>query len=150
MKKYHFSLDNVLNFREQVLENLKSEHAQVLAQLADQENKVNELKNKIKDTEKWLYKTMEEGTADIGRIQECRYYINRLDQLLKEAGEELMRIRKVEEAKRAEVISAKKDKASIQKLKEKSQEEYRLAYQKDEEKQIEEFVGNKRLLQMDS
>lgn len=150
MKKYHFSLDNVLNFREQVLENLKSEHAQVLAQLAEQENKINELKSKIKDTEKWLYKTMEEGTADIGRIQECRYYINRLDQLLKEAGEELMRLRKVEEAKRAEVIAAKKDKASIQKLKEKSQEEYRLAYQKDEEKQIEEFVGNKRLLQMDS
>lgn len=148
MKKYHFSLDNVLNFREQVLENLKSEHAQVLAQLAEQENRISELKEKIKETERWLHKTMEEGAADIGRIQECRYYIRRLDQLLKEAGDELARLRKMEEAKRAEVIAAKKDKASIQKLKEKSQEEYRLAYQKDEEKQIEEFVGNKRLLQM--
>lgn len=149
MKKYSFPLDNVLNFREQVLENLKSEHAQILMQIAAQEKKIQELKDKRVSTSNWLKGELRESPMTIGEVQECRRYLGRLQQLLQAAEAELSLLRKEEESKRGEVIAAKKDKASIEKLKEKSQEEYRHAYQKDEEHQIEEFVSNKRLLQIE-
>lgn len=149
MKKYSFPLDNVLNFREQVLENLKSEHAQILMQIAAQEKKIQELKDKRVSTSNWLKGELRESPMTIGEVQECRRYLGRLQQLLQAAEAELSLLRKEEESKRGEVIAAKKDKASIEKLKEKSREEYRHAYQKDEEHQIEEFVSNKRLLQIE-
>lgn len=146
MKKYSFPLSNVLNFREQVLENLKSEHAQILMRVADQEKRVGELKTSLQNTEDWMKEEMKEHPVSIGEVQECRQYMWHLQQRIQAAEKELARLREEEEAKRAEVVAAKKEKASIERLKEKSREEYQLAYQKDEEKQIEEFVTNKRLM----
>lgn len=146
MKKYSFPLSNVLNFREQVLENLKSEHAQILMQVTDQEKQVGELKAKLQSTGDWMKEEMKEHPVSIGEVQECRQYMGRLRQQILAAEKELARLREEEEAKRAEVVAAKKEKASIERLKEKSHEEYQLAYRKDEEKQIEEFVTNKRLM----
>ena len=38
MKKFQFSLDSVLSFKQQVLDSLKSEHAEILAQVHAQED----------------------------------------------------------------------------------------------------------------
>lgn len=147
MKKYSFPLDNVLNFREQVLENLKSEHAQILMQIAEREKVIRQLKDTSEETNHWLNDRMGTTPMSIGELQEYRRYLDHLQQKIQAEQEKLALLRQKEEAKRDEVVAAKKDKASIERLKEKSREEYQHAYQKDEEQQIEEFVSNKRLLQ---
>ena len=60
--------------------------------------------------------------------------------------EELAKLREKEEAKRSEVVEAKKETSSIDKLKEKKFKEYEKAVQKEEEQFIEEFVATKRAM----
>ena len=54
-------------------------------------------------------------------------------------------LKKREEAKRAEVVEAKKESSSIEKLKERKLEAYHKEEAKSEERFIEEFVGVTRL-----
>ncbi len=39
MKKFNFPLNTVLNYKDQVLDNLKNEHAQIVDQVVRQEKK---------------------------------------------------------------------------------------------------------------
>lgn len=146
MKKYSFPLNNVLNFREQVLESLKNEHAQVLFRISEQEKLIAGLRQIYQDTSAELEKKLTEQAMLMNEIREYRIYINNLYQKILRAEQELLEIRKEEELKRAEVIEAKKEKASIERLKEKSRIQYQMEYQKSEELLIEEFVMNTRLI----
>lgn len=76
-------------------------------------------------------------------INEIRTYENYLESLLikiRRKKELLARLREQEEAKRQEVVEAKKETSSIDKLKEHKQMEYDKEVQKQEEHFIEEFV----------
>lgn len=146
MKKYSFPLDNVLNFRDQVLENLKSEHAQILMRIADQEKRIADLKEKHRSVNDWLNKEVGSHPMPVSEVREYRIYMNVLVDKVRAEEHVLQGIRLEEEKKRNEVVAAKKDKASIQKLKEKSQIAYQFEYQKDEERMIEEFVSSSRLI----
>lgn len=146
MKKYSFPLNNVLNFREQVLENLKNEHAQVLFRISEQEKLIAGLRQKYQDTSAELEEKLTGQAMLMNEIREYRIYINNLYQKILRAEQELLEIKKEEEKKRAEVIEAKKEKASIERLKEKSRIQYQMEYQKSEELLIEEFVMNTRLI----
>ena len=55
-------------------------------------------------------------------------------------------LRRQEEAKRAQVVEAKKETASIEKLREKKLESYNKAMQKSEEAMIDELVSTKRVM----
>ena len=59
---------------------------------------------------------------------------------------ELERLRQEEEAKRAQVVAAKQDTSSLEKLKEKKLELYNKAVQKSEEAMIDEFVSTTRAI----
>lgn len=146
MKKYNFPLNNVLNFRDQVLENLKSEHAQVLLRVSEQEKLIANLRRRYQETSTELEAKMAGQLMGMNEVREYRCYINNLYQKILRAEQELLEIKKEEEKKRSEVIEAKKEKASIERLKEKSKIQYQLEYQKSEELLIEEFVSNTRLI----
>ena len=62
----------------------------------------------------------------------------------------MAKLRKQEEAKRAEVVEAKKETSSIEKLREKKLENYNKAIQKSEEAMIDEFVTTKRIMEAQS
>lgn len=146
MKKYNFPLNNVLNFRDQVLENLKNEHAQVLLRVSEQEKLIASLRQKYQNASEELEEKMAGQMMGMNEVLEYRRYINNLYQKIGRAEQTLLEIRKEEEKKRSEVIEAKKEKASIERLKEKSKLQYQLEYQKSEELLIEEFVSNTRLI----
>lgn len=146
MKKYNFPLNNVLNFREQVLESLKNEHAQVLFRISEQEKLIAGLRQTYLNTSAELEGKLMGQSMLMNEIREYRSYINNLYQKILRAEEKLQEIKKEEEKKRAEVIEAKKEKASIERLKEKSKTQYQMEYQKSEELLIEEFVMNTRLI----
>ena len=65
---------------------------------------------------------------------------------IEKANDELRVRKRAEESKRKEVIHAKTDKATIEKLKEKKYQLYQKAVQKSEEQFIDEFVSNARVM----
>lgn len=142
MKKFYFSLDTVLSYKERVLENLKGEHARILL-------KVRECEDEIERLEQERYacgKELDAGRMRGMTINEIRTYENYLEALrikILRKQDELLRLREAEEKKKEEVVEAKKETSSIEKLKEKKLAEYNKQVQKEEEQFIEEFVSTR-------
>jgi flagellar FliJ protein len=141
MKKFNFPLDTVLNYKDQVLENLKTEHAQILAGVAQQEKRIEELMEKSQGAAvRYREDTLCGVTVNI--MREYERYITFIQQRIVTEQGILLKLKKKEEQKRIEVIEAKKEKASIDKLKEKKLNQYNKDVLKSEELFIEEFVSN--------
>lgn len=141
MKKFNFPLDTVLNYKDQVLDNLKNEHSQILAIIAQQEKKIDMLIGQTGAASEKMKLETQKGIT-INSMREYERYITFMQQrILTEQGA-LKKLRKKEEQKRFEVVEAKKETASIEKLKEKKLLLYNKEVQKSEEQFIEEFVSN--------
>ena len=145
MKKFFFSLDTVLSYKEQVLDGLKAEHARILA--------------KVRECEAAIERMEEEHHRCVLEFRECRMngmkvsdihtyenYLEALGVRIRKKYEELAKLKEKEEAKRNEVVEAKKETSSIDKLKEKKFKEYESEVQKEEERFIEEFVATKKAM----
>lgn len=146
MKKFAFSLDTVLRYKEQVLESLRGEHARILARVRQCEREIEDLERERRTCAGKLEAGRREGMS----IQDIRTYSNYWDGLgvrIRDKQEELTMIQEEEEKKRQEVVEAKKETSSIEKLKEHKLEEYNKAVQKQEEQFIEEFVSTKNAME---
>lgn len=141
MKKFNFPLDTVLNYKDQVLDNLKNEHAQIVAKVASQEKKIEELSDQRRSACVRFQEETQNGIA-INVMREYETYIAFMQQkILAEQGV-LQRMKKKEEQKRSEVVEARKEVISIEKLKEKKLLQYNKEVLRSEELFIEEFVSN--------
>ena len=80
------------------------------------------------------------------RVLEGPEFHDALERKLQEECRRLEKLRKREEEKRSQVVEARKETATIEKLKEHKLEDYRKAEQKDEEHRIEEFVSTTRAM----
>ena len=143
MKKFKFSLDSVLSYKEQVLESLQGEHAVILAQVREQEAVLEAVWQDYRDCNEEYRQRKAEGLS----IADAMFYQNGLRVLEAEIDRETRRLeelQKQEEAKRQEVVDAKIDTSSIEKLKEHKLEDYHKAVQKAEEALIDEFVSSAR------
>ena len=141
MKKFNFPLDTVLNYKDQVLDNLKNEHAQIVAKVASQEKKIEELDGQRRSACVRFQEETQNGIA-INVMREYETYIAFMQQkILAEQGV-LQRLKKKEEQKRSEVVEARKEVVSIEKLKEKKLLQYNKEVLRSEELFIEEFVSN--------
>ena len=141
MKKFQFSLDSVLSYKQQVLDALKGEHAEILAQVRAQEDVLEAAWQEYRDCNAEYSKLKAEGMT----ITDALVYQNGLRVLernIQRETDKLEALRKKEEKKRQEVVDAKIDTSSIEKLKEHKLEDYNKAVQKDEEKLIDEFVSS--------
>ncbi len=145
MKKFRFSMETVLHYREQMLDALRAEHAATITRVREQEREVEALNQKFDEINaEYRQKKMEGMTiADavifdgVLRVQE-----NEIQKALRVLEE----CRRAEEAKRSEVIAARTDKATVEKLREKKLDSYRKAMEKREEQFIDEFVSTTRVL----
>lgn len=139
MKKFFFPLDTVLRYKEQVLDSLKGEHARILAKIRECENAIDELEHEYRQCTIEFRQNKLNGM----KINEMHTYENYLDSLrlkIRRKQEQLARLREQEEIKRNEVVEAKKETSSIDKLKERKRLEYDKEVQKQDEQLIEEFV----------
>lgn len=144
MKKFKFSLDTVLSYKQQVLEALQGEHALALAAVRAQEELLEDLWQGYRDYNAEYRQRAEEGLP----LTEALMYQNGLRAAEQEIQRETRRLEELqaeEEKKRAAVVEAKKDTSSIEKLKEKKLDAYRRAEAKSEETFIEEFVSTMRV-----
>ena len=143
MKKFKFSLDSVLSYKRQVLDALKGEHAAILAQVREQEEVLEAAWQSYRDCDGEYRRRKTEGIT----ITDAMVYQNGLRVLERDIQREtdkLEELRKKEEAKRQEVVDAKIDTSSIEKLKEKKLELYNKEVAKSEEVLIDEFVSSAR------
>lgn len=139
MKKFFFALDTVLRYKEQALDSLKAEHARILARVRECELAIDELEFQHRQCTIEFQQSKAAGMM----INEIRTYENYLESLqikIRRKQELLARLQEQEEAKRQEVVEAKKETSSLDKLKEHKQTEYDKEVQKQEERFIEEFV----------
>ena len=149
MKKFKFSLDTVLSYKEQVLDALKGEHAAILVKVREQEDYLDGLWSKYRAYNAEYSQRKIEGMT----ILDATIYqsgLRHMETVIQQETERLETLRKEEEAKRQEVVEAKKETSSIEKLREKKLEGYNKAVQKSEEAMIDEFVMTRRAMEAQS
>lgn len=143
MKKFSFSLDKVLDYKIQVEDNLRSEHAGAVKAVMNKEEEI----QSMEAAHQGYINDMRAVKMHGCKIQELLVYESYLGKSLERIEEQkqvLEGLKHQEEIKRNQVIEAKKERTSIDKLREKKLHEYDVLVQKDEEKFIEEFVSNRR------
>lgn len=145
MKKFRFSLETVLDYKQQALEALMAEHGAILAQVRDQEAVVAGLEQEYLQVDEEFSRRKLEGLSILDALN-YEQYLRALEREIMEERRKLELLRRKEEAKRNQVVEARKETATIEKLKEHKLEDYRKAEQKDEEQRIEEFVSTTRAM----
>ena len=144
MKKFKFALDTVLSYKQQVLDALQGEHAEILARVRNQEELLEGLWAQYRAYNDEYQERAREGLP----LTDALMYQNGLraaEMEIQRETQRLERLRIQAEKKREEVVEAKKETSSIEKLREKRLDAYHKAEAKSEEAFIEEFVSTMRV-----
>ena len=145
MKKFRFSLETVLDYKNQALDALRAEHGAILAQVRAQEAVVEGLEREYSQVDGEFTQRKLEGLTVLDALN-YEQYLRALEREVKEEYRKLSLLRRQEEQKRGQVVEARKETATIEKLKEHKLEDYRKAEQKEEEQRIEELVSTTRAM----
>ena len=145
MKKFKFSLDTVLAYKDQVLDSLKSEHAMIIAETREQELLLAAAWSRYRDyDEEFRERKLTGISATDALMYQSALRAQELE--IQRQTEKLKQLQAREEKKRGEVVEAKKDTASLEKLREHKLENYNKMIQKNEEQRIEEFVVTQKMM----
>ena len=140
MKRFKYSLENVLHYKEQILDSINAEHGILLAQIRKKEAEIQELENKLVSVQDKMddLKKQDVQIKDI-----CLYgmYISEMEDQIRKKQEQLKLLQQQEEKKKVQVIAAKIDTSRYEKLKDRRQNEYEKAAKKAQELFIEEFAS---------
>ena len=145
MKKFRFSLETVLDYKNQVLSSLQNEHGAILAQLHAQEEILENLKIQYYEADDAFTQRKMEGMSILDALS-YEQYLRAMERQFYHEAQILDQIKQEEEAKRNQVVAAKQDTSSIEKLKEKKLEAYRKEVQKSEEASLEDFISTTRIM----
>ena len=149
MKKFRFSLETVMEYKQQILDSLQTEHGAILAKVRRQEALIEELEAAYRHLAQEFNRRKLEGISILDAMK-YEQYLRSSERQLEEAYQHLAELQKQEEAKREQVVEAKKETSSIEKLREKKLEGYNKAVQKSEEAMIDEFVMTRRAMEAQS
>ena len=141
MKKFKFSLDKLLNYKEQILDKEKNELSALRHKKQSAEEELSEVKNHLKVSNQNYIEKSQAGMSAQDMVVSKRYLNSLTDRIF-----QLEKIIEIYEEKIQKqllvVIEATKEVNTIQKLEEKQLEEYNTAVRKADENFIQEFVIN--------
>ncbi len=143
MKRFRFALDGVLDYRQQVLEGRQNEYAKALRQVREQQERVDEAKQRYSQTNCLFRERAAEGIA----IADALGFENSLRALEQEIAREVKILQEREsqaEKHRALVLQAHMDASILERLKEKQQTAYQKEVQKQDERFIDELISAER------
>lgn len=143
MKKFSFSLENVLRYKNQLLDGLKAERAALMMRVIRQEEKIEGMRQRYREANERYCEQKKIGFTT-REAHEYDAFFRSMERAICYELELLAQYRKEEEEKREEMILARQESMSIEKLREKEHENYNKMVQKSEELLIEEFVSNSR------
>lgn len=141
MKQFKYSLETVLDYKTQVLDNLKTEHAVIVRCVDQKKDEINRLRESLNGFQNGFDRTKSQG-APIESYWLYDKCIVGMEKKIDEQKEQLLILRKKEEKKKNEVVVAKIDTSRFEKLKGRRMQEYRKAEMKEEEAFTEEFVNH--------
>lgn len=140
MKKFRFSMESVLSYRQQVQDAIQIEYAEAMARVHEAEKKLHMLIRRYREFNEEYCQRKAEGISvadafgyDIALEAQSRE-IQKQEQILKLC-------RNAAERKRDELIQARRDSATIENLRSKKLDQYNKAVQKSEEQMIDELVS---------
>ncbi len=142
MKKFSFSLQTVLDFKNQYLDETKNEYSSAMADVNRQQAVIMALEKIYSDTNSEYNEKKAYGIG-ISDVLHYDTYLKRIENEIKQEIEILKQLEEVLEEKFKAMVKAKQEVSSLDKLKEKRLEAYNYQMQKHEELLIEEFVSNK-------
>ena len=140
MKKFRFPLDIVLEYRRQVQDSLQVELGAAAAEVRRQEQVLEDARRRYADINREYREKAALGLS----IAEMRGYETGLKVQQGVIARELAQLetlRRRMEAKRQELVSAKLDVSSVEKLREKKLQAYVKDVEKSEEQFIDDLVG---------
>ena len=132
MKKFQFSLDTVLDYKQQVLTSLQSEHGAILLRVRQQEEVLEQTEHAHRELNEEFTRRRAEGISIKDALM-LESGLRVLERDIDREAQKLLALQKQEEKKRDEVIEAKKETSSLEMLRDKKLEQYR----KEEAKQDE-------------
>lgn len=141
MKKFVFALDKVLDYKEQVENSLRSEYAQKMEKVKKQERYIDRLNAEYAGCRNEFEARKKQGCS-ISLMVSYDGYLNSLRIQTEREKVILAGLKADAEMKREEMVAAKVETSSFEKLKEKKLKEYEKEAQKKEEQFIDEFVSN--------
>ena len=145
MKKFQFSLETVLRYKEQVLESLQNEYAAAAQRVREQEALLRQTEGRYRDLNQEFRTAAEEGIT----IADAMGYETGLRELEKEIQAQEKRLRQLQEEaeeKRLKMVAARQETASLEKLRDHKLEDYQKMVQKQEEQFIDELVSTTRVM----
>lgn len=141
MKKFKFSLEKVLSYKNQINDVLMNELAVLQHELQRIDDKIAELQRVFADTNNRMVSDMSEGVSSAS-ISVFKIYLNDIStQITRKLAERERQLRRIE-GKQQEIINSNVEIASLDKLKEKQLSEYNVLAAKAQEVELNEFIGN--------
>lgn len=141
MKKFHFTLERIKQYREQELDTEKGTLAEIRAELASLEAELQGILEELSRLNRELTELYEKGTTPLEISMHKRYIAAKQQELHMKRHQILMKEREAENQLKR-VIAASQEVSKMEKLEEKQIEEYKAAELKETEAFIEEFVSN--------
>ncbi len=141
MKKFSFSLERVRSFKEQVEQNIKNEHTEILQSIKKEEEVLMALEKEFLLQRDKIEQEKLQGCT-INTITLYEAYLKSLRDKIKRQEQVIAALKVREKKKLAELIEAKKETKTLDMLKGKREVEYNNLIQKKEEEFIDEFVSN--------
>uniref|UniRef100_I5ARW5 Flagellar FliJ protein n=1 Tax=Eubacterium cellulosolvens (strain ATCC 43171 / JCM 9499 / 6) TaxID=633697 RepID=I5ARW5_EUBC6 len=141
MKKFVYSLEAVMNYKQQVLEAVKEEYAKRLEKVAAKNQEIENMKQRQQSLAEAFDEVKHSG-AEIERFLMYSELIAKLQREIEYQYKLLAELEEKAEEKKIEVVEAHIDLNKYIRLRERKLQEYKHEVQKDEEAFIEEFVAN--------
>lgn len=140
MKKFEFSLQKLLDFREQELDRQKNALAMLQADLKRLEEARELLIEKVAEQSEQLERIFTLGATANDIAMRKRYIVTLQQEIHIKEQQEIQKKQEIEN-QLGVVVEATKDVRTLEKLEEKQLDEYKAASQKENELFIEEFVS---------
>ncbi len=142
MKKFEFTLQKLMDFREQELDRQKNTLALLQADLKRLEEARSDLEEKVSVESEQLGRVFMLGSSANEISMRKRYIVSLQQEIHIKEQQEFQKKQEIE-TQLGVVVEATKDVRTLEKLEEKQLEEYKAAAQKENEQFIEEFVSGK-------
>ena len=143
MKKFAFSLDKVLDFKEQTLENKNNEMAKLQSDLRELERKIDDCNFQFAQTNQKMVTALETGLSALD-MASYKTYLQEINLNTKKLINQKFELVKFIDQKMAVILELKTDISGLEKLKDKKFSEYSKLIQKEQELALEEFVNKTR------
>lgn len=138
MKKFQYSMENVLQIKLKMEEQCKIAYGNARMRLTEEENKLEELKKKLAAYEEEL-RCLRKNRLDLLKIKQGEQAIDIMKQKIKQQTTVVKNAAHRLEIARIRLNDAMVERKTQEKLKEKAFEDYMLEYEAEEQKEIDEL-----------